>query len=38
MKVATTLLVNGTDYPVELDPHVSLLKAVREELGLTGSK
>jgi len=38
MKVATTLTVNGTAYPVELDPHVSLLKAVREELGLTGSK
>jgi aerobic carbon-monoxide dehydrogenase small subunit len=30
--------VNGTDYPVELDPHVSLLNAVRNELGLTGSK
>ena len=38
MKIAATLRVNGTDYPVELDPHVSLLKAVREELGLTGSK
>src|SRR6476659_4032781 len=38
MKVAAILRVNGTDYPVELDPHVSLLKAVREELGLTGSK
>ena len=38
MKVAATLRVNDTDYPVELDPHVSLLKAVREELGLTGSK
>ena len=38
MKVAATLTVNGTDYPVELDPHVSLLRAVREELGLTGSK
>ncbi len=38
VKVAATLRVNGTDYPVELDPHVSLLKAVREEVGLTGSK
>jgi aerobic-type carbon monoxide dehydrogenase small subunit (CoxS/CutS family) len=38
MKVGATLNVNGTDYAVELDPHVSLLKAVREELGLTGSK
>ena len=38
MKVPATLTVNGTTYPVELDPHVSLLKAVRDELGLTGSK
>jgi carbon-monoxide dehydrogenase small subunit len=38
MKVAATLTVNGTNYPVELSPHVSLLVAVREELGLTGSK
>jgi aerobic-type carbon monoxide dehydrogenase small subunit (CoxS/CutS family) len=38
MKVSATLTVNGTTYPVELDPHVSLLVAVREELGLTGSK
>src|SRR6187200_1419103 len=38
MKVRATLTVNGTSYPVELDPHVSLLQAVREELGLTGSK
>ena len=38
MKVTATLMVNGTTYPVELDPHASLLKAVREEVGLTGSK
>ena len=38
MKVTATLTVNGTTYPLELDPHVSLLKAVREEVGLTGSK
>ena len=38
MKVAATLTVNGTSYPVELDPHISLLRAVRDELGLTGSK
>lgn len=38
MKVPATLTVNGTTYPVELDPHASLLTAVREELGLTGSK
>ena len=38
MKVAATLRVNGIDYPVELDPHVTLLRAIRDELGLTGSK
>jgi carbon-monoxide dehydrogenase small subunit len=30
--------VNGTDFPVEIDPRLSLLKAVREEIGLTGAK
>ena len=38
MKVEATLTVNGSDYPVEIDPHVSLLRAVRDEVGLTGSK
>jgi carbon-monoxide dehydrogenase small subunit len=38
MKVQATLTVNGTAYPVELDPHMSLLRAVRETIGLTGSK
>jgi carbon-monoxide dehydrogenase small subunit len=38
MRVSATLTVNGLTYPVELDPHVSLLRAVRDELGLTGSK
>ena len=38
MKVPATLTVNGTAYPVEIDPHLSLLRAVREEVGLTGSK
>ena len=38
MKVDATLHVNGADFPVEIDPHVSLLKAVRDEIGLTGSK
>ena len=38
MKVDATLTVNGTAYPVSLDPHMSLLRAVRDELGLTGSK
>ena len=38
MKVAATLRVNGIAYPVELDPHSTLLRAVREQIGLTGSK
>ena len=38
MRFDATLTVNGTDYPVEIDPHVSLLKAVRDEIGLTGAK
>ena len=38
MKVDATLSVNGVSYPVEIDPHLSLLMAVREEIGLTGSK
>ena len=38
MKVAATLRVNGIAYPVELAPGTSLLAAVRDEIGLTGSK
>ena len=38
MKVPATLAVNGISYPVELDPGVSLLDAVRDTVGLTGSK
>jgi aerobic-type carbon monoxide dehydrogenase small subunit (CoxS/CutS family) len=38
MKVEVTLNVNGTDYPLEIDPHLSLLKAVRDEIGFTGAK
>ena len=38
MKVDATLNVNGSEYPIEIDPHLSLLKAGRDELGLTGSK
>jgi aerobic-type carbon monoxide dehydrogenase small subunit (CoxS/CutS family) len=32
------LNVNGTSHTVELDPHASLLDAVRDVIGLTGSK
>ena len=38
MKVPATLRVNGSDFAVELDPHSSLLDAVRDVIGLTGSK
>jgi carbon-monoxide dehydrogenase small subunit len=38
MRVDATLTVNGTAYPVSLDPHMSLLRAIRDVLGLTGSK
>ena len=38
MKVSTTLYVNGTEYPVELEPGMNLLAAVRDIVGLTGSK
>ena len=38
MKVAVTLNVNRTPYRVELDPHMSLLDAVRSNVGLTGTK
>ena len=38
MKVAANLTVNGVEYPVELEPHLSLLRAVREHVGLTGAK
>jgi aerobic-type carbon monoxide dehydrogenase small subunit (CoxS/CutS family) len=38
MNMPATLTVNGVAYPLELDPHISLLRAVREVIGLTGSK
>ena len=38
MKVAATLKVNEIAYPVEIEPHLSLLRAVREHVGLTGAK
>ena len=33
-----TLSVNGTDYALHIEPRVSLLDAVRERIGLSGSK
>ena len=38
MTVPAILNVNGVEYPVDLDPHTTLLRAVREQLGITGSK
>jgi aerobic-type carbon monoxide dehydrogenase small subunit (CoxS/CutS family) len=38
MKVAVTLNVNGIGYPIEIEPHASLLRTVREQVGLTGAK
>jgi aerobic-type carbon monoxide dehydrogenase small subunit (CoxS/CutS family) len=38
MKYAATLDVNGLAYPIEVEPDTSLLAAVRDTLGLTGSK
>jgi aerobic-type carbon monoxide dehydrogenase small subunit (CoxS/CutS family) len=38
MSCPITLTVNGVAYPIEVDAHRSLLHAVRDEVGLTGSK
>jgi carbon-monoxide dehydrogenase small subunit len=36
--VSATLRVNGIDYPLEIDPHATLLNTVRDQIGLTGAK
>jgi len=38
LKVEAILHVNGIACPVEIDPHASLLRTVREQIGLTGAK
>ncbi len=38
MKVPLTLTVNGVAYPLEVEPSTTLLRAVREHVGLTGAK
>ncbi len=38
MSVPITLVVNGDSYPLEVDPHASLLNTVRDQVGLTGVK
>jgi xanthine dehydrogenase YagT iron-sulfur-binding subunit len=37
-EVAVTLHVNGVDHELRLDPRVTLLDALRDVLGLTGTK
>ena len=36
--IPVTLRVNGRDYALQLEPQVTLLDALRERIGLTGSK
>jgi aerobic-type carbon monoxide dehydrogenase small subunit (CoxS/CutS family) len=38
MHYQSVLTVNGADYPINVEPHRSLLWTLRSELGLTGSK
>lgn len=38
VSIPVTLNVNGTAYDLEIDPRVTLLDALRERLGLTGTK
>ncbi len=38
MSVPITLVVNGDSYPLDVDPHASLLRIVRDQVGLTGVK
>jgi aerobic-type carbon monoxide dehydrogenase small subunit (CoxS/CutS family) len=38
MKVPMTVTVNEVAYPIEVEPATTLLNAVRNEVGLTGSK
>jgi aerobic-type carbon monoxide dehydrogenase small subunit (CoxS/CutS family) len=38
MRIPLTLTVNGIAYPLEAEPSTTLLRAVREHVGLTGAK
>src|SRR2546428_8391291 len=38
MRYPLTLTVNGVAYPLEVEPDRSLLQALRDEIGLTGTK
>lgn len=37
-RIEITLNVNGVDYPLEIEPHRTLLEVLREDIGLTGTK
>lgn len=37
-KISLTMRVNGQPYPMQIDPRVTLLDALREHLNLTGTK
>ena len=38
MRYPVSLTVNGVAHPVELEPDRSLLRAIRDDIGLTGTK
>lgn len=38
MRYEATLTVNGIAYPIEVEPHRTLLSVLRGEVGLTGTK
>ena len=38
MSTSITLIVNGTEYPVTIDPSRNLVSVLRTEIGLTGTK
>ena len=38
MSIDVTLTVNGVDYPVTIDQGRNLLRVIRTEIGLTGTK
>ena len=38
MKIETTLTVNGMNYAVDVDPHATLSRTLRDVIGLTGTK
>jgi aerobic-type carbon monoxide dehydrogenase small subunit (CoxS/CutS family) len=38
VRIPLTLAVNGVSYPLEVEPGATLLREVREQVGLTGAK